>query len=86
MNIFDTFSNKHGNTSEALKYLNKKLGKSYVHSRYAQWASGRALPHIDTYRFIHQEVLDYVLKNAALDEATQEMLFMQICLPDPDNL
>ena len=85
MNIFIAFSNKHGTTANALKYLNQKLGKSYTHSRFSQWASGRALPHMDTYHFIHMEVLDYVLKNSGLDNAMQEMLFMQIRLPNPDN-
>ena len=85
MNIFETFSNKHGNTTKALNYLNAKLGKSYVHGRYAQWAAGRALPHINTYRLIHMEVLDYVLENSALNEATQEMFLMQIRLPEPDE-
>lgn len=85
MNIFNAFSNKHGTTANALKHLNQNLGKSYTHSRFSQWASGRALPHMDTYRFIHMEVLDYVLKNSGLDEAMQELLWMQIRLPDPDD-
>lgn len=82
MNIFVTFSNKHGTTANALKHLNQNLGKSYTHSRFSQWASGRALPHMDTYRFIHMEVLDYVLKNSSLNEAMQEMLRIQLSLPD----
>ena len=84
MNLFEVFVNKHGTTAKALAYINQSLGTSYIHSKYKCWVQGEKLPHYKTFYFIHSEVLEYVIENAGLENAHQEMLSMQLRLPNPN--